>query len=734
MLRRSLWLLCLVLTIIFSSYSWAMASQGGSAVLVVIDRINIEDLAKEDLPGFQRLMEEGAVGLLNSNTAGRIIPENTHVTIGAGSHAMGTGLAGFALKEHIKLDEGLASEIYYQRTGRTAPEDGIVHLGIGRITQMNDALPRSITVGTLGESLRQQGYKTAVLGNSDYEGKLVRLAVNIAMDKHGIVDYGLIDGEILINDPGFPGGKRTDYRALLENVQQILRDYQLIVIDLGDTARLYEQRLVLLENAYHGQMTQSIKRADEFLSQLTNSLQPQDLLIVVTPTPAQSMLEQNKMLTPVILWGKGFTNDHGENAGMLISGTTKHPGIVMSTDITPTILSHFNISPAGSVTGRPMYSMAVDFELVSHYLQKQDNLAVTYAARAPFQKTYVFFQIVMVAVSLWLIFVRKRGAKYLKPVILMVVSVPLAYLLLPLLPRPSVPVAAILLILIALLLTAVAIALGRRNFLHSYALLAMATVSMLLIDILLGQPLQKQAILSYDPMAGARFYGIGNEYMGVLIGATIMATSLLINNFPRHQKFLVGLSGLIFVVTVYSMAAPHLGTNVGGTIASSTAFLVTFLLFLGIKFRLKIIAGVVAVVTVLLTSFIAFDLTRPLQQQSHIGQTARLILEGGFTEIWNIINRKVSMNMKLIRYTVWTRVLLASIIALAILFYKPRGIMQTIKDKYPFIFKGFIGVVTGAMVAFAFNDSGVVAAATTMIFGAPPLIYLALEELSERKV
>ncbi|WP_238472867.1 hypothetical protein [Desulforamulus profundi] len=86
------------------------------------------------------------------------------------------------------------------------------------------------------------------------------------------------------------------------------------------------------------------------------------------------------------------------------------------------------------------------------------------------------------------------------------------------------------------------------------------------------------------------------------------------------------------------------------------------------------------------------------------------------------------MNMKLLRYTVWSRILLASLAVLALLFYRPRGVMENIRLKYPYLFKGFIGVVTGALVAFAFNDSGVVAAATTMIFGAPPLVYLVLSE------
>ena len=231
-------------------------------------------------------------------------------------------------------------------------------------------------------------------------------------------------------------------------------------------------------------------------------------------------------------------------------------------------------------------------------------------------------------------------------------------------------------------------------------------------------------------MVGARFYGIGNEYMGVLIGATIMFMALMIHNYPKQRQIFIALSGLIFAVTVYCIAAPHLGTNVGGTIAASVAFLVTFFLFTGVKISFKIITMMILMVMAVVFSFIIFDLSRPLQYQSHIGQTARLILDGGLVEIWHIIVRKLEMNLTILQHTVWSKVWLISIIILALLFYYPRGLMKTIQHKYPDIFKGFIGVVVGALVAFVFNDSGVVAAATTMIFVAPPLIYLVLREQS----
>lgn len=725
-MQRKIFILFFTAVLFFSFFLPAQAEQTGSVVLVITDRVNIYDL-NDELTGFQEIINEGAIGLLNNNTAGRIGPENAYVTIGAGAHALGNSYGNKAFQTSTRLDDGLVGEIYRQRTGLMPPEQGVVHLGLARLLLLNSTLPRTVEVGALGTALHQADYKTAVFGNTDFDKEPGRLAVCIAMDNKGVVDYGQIDNELLTNDPNFPGGKRTDYNKMLKEVSQALGKYQLIVVQLGDTERLHQQRQDILTTVYEQHYQHSLKQTDKFLQELTAVMGENDLLIMMSPTPDQVMLDNKRMLTPVIMWSKGDVDQ-----GLLTSGTTKHPGIVMNTDITATVLSHLNIASTGVFTGRAMYTLPFEGDITSFLKDKQEQLAVTYIARTPLQQAYVFIQIVILAVGLWLIFVYRKGTKFLKPAILFVVSVPLAYLLLPLLPSPYVPVVALELVMVTSLIAALSFWAGRGNFMTSFGLLAAVTAAVILVDIVMGQPLQKQSILSYDPMVGARFYGIGNEYMGVLIGSLIMAVSLMVTRLSSHRKIAIALVGLIFALAAYCIAAPNLGTNVGGTIAASAAFLTTFLLFAGVKIRPKIIFGVIAIVVVLLLLFITFDLSRPLQQQSHIGQTARLIIDGGFVEIINIITRKLAMNIKLLRYTVWSRVLLASIVVLAILFYKPRGIMKSIKVNFPVIFKGFIGLVTGALVAFAFNDSGVVAAATTMIFGAPPLIYLVLNEQIKR--
>jgi len=154
----------------------------------------------------------------------------------------------------------------------------------------------------------------------------------------------------------------------------------------------------------------------------------------------------------------------------------------------------------------------------------------------------------------------------------------------------------------------------------------------------------------------------------------------------------------------------------------------TFLILAGLKFNWKTGVFIAICLAALILSAFLFDLHRSPETQSHLGRSAGLFIKGGWIEIKGVIFRKIAMNIKLIKYTIWSRIFLASLVTLAILFYRPVGLMASVKLKYPFLYRGFIGIIVGSMAAFAFNDSGIVAAATTSIFVNSPLVYLMLQE------
>ena len=235
-------------------------------------------------------------------------------------------------------------------------------------------------------------------------------------------------------------------------------------------------------------------------------------------------------------------------------------------------------------------------------------------------------------------------------------------------------------------------------------------------------------MLSYDPMGGARFYGIGNEYMGVLMGATITGVSLLVTRLKKRPAVQYFVAGALFLSVLIVLGAPWWGSNFGGFVASLIAFGYTFLRLFQIKVRPRDILIGLSVIGLLGGGVFIIDYMRPLEMRSHFGQFAFSVQTSGLSAVKEVIIRKLAMNYKLIKYTIWTRVLLSSLLALGILFYRPVGIFKRLLTKNPAIAAGLTGGVLGAFTALIFNDSGIVAAATAIIFPAATLFYLVLRE------
>ncbi|GAB6180452.1 hypothetical protein JCM14036_17710 [Desulfotomaculum defluvii] len=725
----SLLLICFTLGPINLASAEATKESVDRVILVVVDKLTLQDYEEEGLTNLKALAKQGALGLLNNNTGAGIYSDHTYLTIGGGAHLIGTGeaLNGFNIEEKI-LDVNAGTE-YLRRTGSTASEESVVQLAIGKLIRTNGDLNYPAIPGALGQAINDVGKKTAVVGNSDTTGIHRRLITTISMNEAGVTDLGAVDQSILLQQQGNIGAYRTDFDKLLAKIEEYREKASFIVVETGDMTRLYEEKDLATDQAYQKQRQEAKERIDQFIGNLAGQMNfNKEVLLIVTPTPTTEAVKDNMRLTPIMALGPKF-----EPGTLLTSGTTKRDGIIMNTDIAPTVLKCLGIEPRAEMSGRYFVSSQVQIEgsSLEYLLDLNRQLVNTYQARAPLQSAYVLVLLLVLAISLYAIFLKKHICEMIKPLLLLVMSVPLVELILPLLPSTSVAIMAFQLVVLALIIAGLAILINRKTGLDPFIFICIATAGTILIDLVNAANLQKQSLLGYDPIVGARFYGIGNEYMGVLIGSLIIGTTATIQYWVKQRRTLIVISGLVYLFTIYVMAAPHIGTNVGGTIAATTGLLVTFLLLLGVRFRFRTVILVGILVLLAVSGFVVYDLSRPVDLRSHMGTTAALLLQNP-TYALEIIERKWSMNMKLLRYTVWSRVLLASLGILALLFYRPYGVVKKLRVKYPYLFKGFIGVIVGALVAFAANDSGVVAAATTMIFGAPPLVYLVLSEQRQK--
>lgn len=189
---------------------------------------------------------------------------------------------------------------------------------------------------------------------------------------------------------------------------------------------------------------------------------------------------------------------------------------------------------------------------------------------------------------------------------------------------------------------------------------------------------------------------------------------------------------MIGLITLYTMASPGLGANVGGTIATFVALSTTVLIIRGKKLRIRNVVAIATVLVMMLAGIFFFDSLRVVDSQSHMGQTANAVRENGLGELFDIFYRKISMNIRLIRTTVWTRVFLTSLTVIVLLLYRPVGIFNDVYKRHEVLIKGLTGATIGSIAALLFNDSGIVAAATAMIYVAPPFVLLIIDEVQKK--
>ena len=705
----------------------------GQVVILVVDRMTWDELLKSDVPAIKQMAARGVVGLMTTNPAGSKsrVPDNTYTTIGAGAKVSGGLTAGMGLNTTEKFEVDTAGDAFYRRTGLTANKKQVVNLGIVDIDKDNEALKYRFVVGAIGTILHQNSLKTAVIGNADIpslkpsEGNYQRQAVTIAMDNRGLVDYGNVSANINKFDAWSLAGVRTDYDRVLHEFDGLRDKANLVVIETGDTSRVNDKAGITTKEILAGQRQKALAGIDNFVSHLVNRLDlNRDLVMVVFPGPPLDAMEQGVFLTPFIMAGKGV------KSGVTWSGTIKRNGLISNTDIALTVAKFFGLKPviigeAGTngvtLSGQPIESRKAtnSFDQVT---KLYEDTVFIYNARYPLVKGYINLELVLIIACILGIALRKKAVQPMVPLLVACTVVPGVLLWVNFFPHPYIITVVFIVVGVTAAATIFAMGLGRGRPLTPYLITTGLTAVMIVVDIFAGGPLAKTSPLSYDVMSGARFYGIGNEYVGVLLGCVIVFTGLFLDSVKSGHKFIKNFAALSFLVVIYSIAAPNLGTNVGGTIAAVAGLGASGLIIWGGAVNKKSILIISTAVVLIVAFFIAYDLTRAVEAQSHIGRTMTQIKENGFSEIINIIVRKCEMNFKLIRTSTWSWFYFICLLAIPFINRLFPNRAKAFQAIYPWFNRLLAAVAMGSIFALVFNDSGIVAAATMIIFATAPYL------------
>ena len=708
----SLLLLIMVCSGFIPNYSFA--KENGKIIYISMNRSNIDDL--QSIPILRdKLKNSGYIGLMNTRGDQGNDDTRSYATIGAGTRANVVNYESISF-ENLNDENG---KLYKSATGEE-PKD-INNTFINKYLNNNvEKGTYGATLGMLGQTLVDNNKKVALLGNSDIvkDNQLIKIRNMglICMDNMGRIESGNVDN-ISVKDLTMPYGIRTDYNKLTTDTKSYYKNNDALFIELGDTYRLDEYKLNLNEDTYNKTKKQIYSYINTYLKEVFNMISENDVVYIVSEFPNNLDYNNKRRLAPVVKFSDN-------QKGLLESATTRRPGIIANLDLGVDILNVFGLKNEAMI-GRALNNIQKNnnIEFLSREFEKIVSIN---SIRYKVVNTFVgIVSTSWVIAMLALLFKDKLPNKekvfiVLKEFIKLGLIMPLTLLLSPIFNFKTQLglVSGVIIMTIALYLSGRILFKG--NDIKQMGYYALLTILLIVIDSIIGTQFMKNCIMSYDPIVGARYYGVGNEYEGVTIASAIFALSVLLN-YNKMPKWLAAILSVIILIT---SAFPSMGANVGGAISECVAYLLFIMLIFDIKldFKKVIILGISAVVLVLV--FAGLDLV--LGMESHLGVFTKQILQEGPQAIFNTFGRKIAMNIKLAKSSVWVNILLVGIAVIGIFIFKPSKHMQNISNKYPMIFKGFVSSMVGCIITLLVNDSGIVAAATASIYILIPILIISI--------
>ncbi len=420
------------------------------------------------------------------------------------------------------------------------------------------------------------------------------------------------------------------------------------------------------------------------LARLAAQLRGDDLLIAFErPPPATGGL------LAMGIAGKGFDGD-------LTSGSTRTNGLVLTTDIAPTILGRLGIPVPDAMNGREITTEGeADAPGVAAL---GDRLVVIGERRGPVVGLTVLAWFLIAGVGALI------GRRYAKPIV-RVLALAIVYLPLLLLVgaalRPSAGDERLLIGLGAPALGALTAVIlpGWR----AMAVACGAVVAAYAADAIGGSALISQSLFGPNPALGVRFYGIGNELEAILgplaIGGTGAALAASGPRSARAAAIIFVASGLFFGLL---FGSGRFGADVGAVIVLATGGVVA-----GIASGWWRPSTRVAVIVVILVGVAAVAVLGAVDLltggDSHF--TRSVIDAGGTGNLVDVFKRRLTQTVRSFG-RVALPFLLASLAICALAVWRRDRVLALFDD--PWARAGFIGAAAAVVIGVAANDSGAV--------------------------
>lgn len=717
--------LALTAVVLATSAVPAAADQpAGHRVLVLsLPTLMWDDLYRGDTPAIDGLLDGSAVAGMSVRD---VLPETDagdgYATLSAGTRARGVPGSGQILEPAEPYRDSSAGAVFAREAGYQV-DTGLVALSFAELVRRNSSLSYDAEVGALGQALADAGVPRAVIANADGTGpldapELHRNAAVGLVDERGTVPAGAVDDSLLEDHPAAPFGVRYERNAVTDAFAKAWASGGVVLVEGSDLARV-DRYLPLAASTQRLELRRDALRAtDALVGSLLESVDESiDAVVVLAPYHAAQAIH----LTVAAVRAPGI------EPGLLRSASTRRAGLVTLVDAAPTILDLAGVDRPASMEGRRFERAADGAATGQERAEALDEIdqASRYRDRMVAPVALVF---ILLQALLWVgaVIALRRGTTRTRRMVALAALVMLAYLpstyLAGLLRFHSAPAIAYwgFVAGLAVALAVLAMVIGGRQDLDPLLLCLGAVFGLLVVDMLLGAPLQLNTVFGYSPTIGGRFAGMGNLAYGQFAGAALLLCGLLARRLGQWRMgAALALGVLVLAVVIDGM--PIWGADVGGVLAFVPAIGVTAARLLGhrVRWRSAAIWGVVAVAVV--GAFAAIDVTRPADRRTHLGRLVEAVANDGAGALETVITRKLGANLTLITSSIWTAMVPVAFGAIVYLLWRAPGLVRSVRNT---IHESIAGLVVVGFLGFALNDSGIAVPGVMLGVVNASLVYL----------
>ena len=418
----------------------------------------------------------------------------------------------------------------------------------------------------------------------------------------------------------------------------------------------------------------------------------------------------------------------------LTSDSTRRPGLIQLTDVTATILKERDVAdvdPAGAEKAGPLDGNEIHFTgdihtdaeaVIENRLDTNERFEQPRPMLVAVSLTILAAELIALA---WFLITRSPRSRrtfvftlltqggFFIAVFLSTATVWWRW------PAPGFSLYCVVLGISALFAAAAQLALKRYAFLG----IAVAAYVILLVDGVLGTPLQFGSMFTDGPVVGGRFYGFGNSTFATLAVAALVtagwAAQRLIDKSRKQAALAVlAIGGAAIVVD----GRPGWGTDFGGIIALTPAvLLMAWLTWRGsITWRALLGVGAAGVLAVSAVAFL--DYLRPEDERSHFGTFVARLLDG---DVSDVLIRKLEMALQFFAGPSGWAMLLGVVLAMLATVLPdrvPSPAYQAFYTSLPMVRPTLLALSTCGLVGMLLNDSGVVLPAIMTGFALPLLV------------